>query len=53
MDQSKELSRSTDVQNAKKLWDSMTQSDKVLMGAVINTVIALFQNIQAVQQKGG
>ena len=49
MEQSKKLSRSTDIQNSVALYENLSVSDKLLIEAVLNTMVTLFRNIQNVQ----
>lgn len=44
-----EYSRSTDINNAIKLRANLSESDKMLIDAMANTMLALFKNMQMVQ----
>ena len=45
----KEYSRSTDISNASKIYDNLSDSNKLLIAAMMNTMLALLQNMQYLQ----
>lgn len=45
----KEYSRSTDTSNASKIYDNLSDSNKLLIAAMMNTMLALLQNMQYLQ----
>ena len=48
----KEYSRSTDIDNASKLYDNLSDSNKLLIAAMMNTMLVLLQNMQYLQNYG-
>lgn len=46
---SKEYSRSTDTSNASKIYDNLSDSNKLLIAAMMNTMLVLLQNMQYLQ----
>ena len=45
----KEHSRSTDIRNASKIYDNLSDSNKLLIAAMMNTMLVLLQNMQYLQ----
>ena len=45
----KEYSRSTDTSNASKIYDNLSDSNKLLIAAMMNTMLVLLQNMQYLQ----
>lgn len=45
----RELSNSTNISNANKLYSTLSESDKALITAMLNTAFVLFKGVQQVQ----
>lgn len=45
----KEYSRSTNISNASKIYDNLSDSNKLLIAAMMNTMLVLLQNMQYLQ----
>lgn len=45
----REYSRSTNISNASKIYDNLSDSNKLLIAAMMNTMLVLLQNMQYLQ----
>lgn len=50
MEQIKEFSRSTDVQNAKELFNNLSEPNKVLFESAVSIIMSLLMSVQTVQE---
>ena len=48
----REYSRSTNISNASKIYDNLSDSNKLLIAAMMNTMLVLLQNMQYLQNYG-
>ena len=45
----KEYSRSTDISNAREIYNNLSESNRLIMEAAFNMLVAFFQNVQQLQ----
>ena len=45
----KEYSRSTDISNTREIYNNLSESNQLIMEAAFNMLVALFQNVQQLQ----